>query len=804
MNVTHRTHLTATSVLLLTLALALLLVSTPALAAPPANDDFDTPTVISALTYHKSINTLTATTAADDPSCFGNGASVWYAFTPDEDMRIEADTYYSYYDTTLSVYTGERGSLTQIACNDDVAGSYYYSAVAFDATAGVTYYFMVAAYGSGTGGSAYLNVYHVPWPPANDTIGEATPITVPFSGEIDTTGATASPDDPVCIGSYDTVWYIFTAPETGYLHATVADNEYSIALSAYSGTPGDLAALGCSYVGYGSFLRFPVTGGETVYLMVTNLYNQPGETMTLTIEAGPPPPVNDDFSDATLISTLPYTSTVDTTYATGDDDDPECYSTSGTVWYAYNVAGDTRLDARAYTLDGEYSGPVVLGIYKGEQGSLEQIHCSYSYWGELVRIDAPAGETYYFMVGMAWGYTGREIAFTLHEAPPPPPNDDFDNATVIPEVPYSNTMNPFEATTAADDPQTCHWNGPARTVWYAFTASSNQWIYADTAGSNYDITLAAYTGLRGSLTMVSCAAWNGDQPLRFPVIAGQTYYFMVSVLSDPGTLLTFNLSEAPPPPANDEATSATIVSSLPYTGTLDTTTATSIDDPWTCDAPAATVWYRFTPVHAMRVKADSQGSDYSAILSFFSGAPGSLTSLNCGSGQVEQELEAGKTYYVMVSAASWSWAQSGNLVFHLHEALGPVPNDDFDHPTLIPTLPFSDNVDASLATWSADDPTSCTSDLPSIWYAFTPARNMTLQSHPGGGNLDVFVSVYTGVRGNLSQVACHTDFYDRPLLFNVQGGVTYYFMVTPWDNPAWVAFKLEEHPLVFLPFLTRN
>jgi hypothetical protein len=70
---------------------------------------------------------------------------VWFTYTPQSNIRLEANTFGSNYDTTLSVYTGTRGALTQIACNDDVLGTNtLQSRVRFDAVAGTTYYFMVS------------------------------------------------------------------------------------------------------------------------------------------------------------------------------------------------------------------------------------------------------------------------------------------------------------------------------------------------------------------------------------------------------------------------------------------------------------------------------------------------------------------------------------------------------------------------------------------------------------------------------------------------------------------------------------
>jgi hypothetical protein len=92
------------------------LLNVPAALAQPANDDFDTPTVISALPFTDSISTVDATTAGDDPFCNSSEHTVWYSFTPTRDMQIRADTFGSDYDTNLGVFTGSRGNLSQVAC----------------------------------------------------------------------------------------------------------------------------------------------------------------------------------------------------------------------------------------------------------------------------------------------------------------------------------------------------------------------------------------------------------------------------------------------------------------------------------------------------------------------------------------------------------------------------------------------------------------------------------------------------------------------------------------------------------------
>ena len=148
---------------------------------PPPNDDFDTATEVLSLPSTATQDTRTATVAPDDPYCYGRDASVWFAWTAPSAMRVEADTLGSGFDTTLSVYTGSRGSLTTLACNDNADGTTQ-SQVRFDAVAGTTYFFMVSAYPfPGQGGPLSFQVKEGPPPlsiaPSVFRFGKVTPTT---------------------------------------------------------------------------------------------------------------------------------------------------------------------------------------------------------------------------------------------------------------------------------------------------------------------------------------------------------------------------------------------------------------------------------------------------------------------------------------------------------------------------------------------------------------------------------------------------------------------------------------------------
>jgi hypothetical protein len=149
---------------------------------PPPNDDFSHPTVVPSIPFTVSQNVTNATTAFDDPFCQSRNQTVWFSFTPAQNIRIEANTFGSNYDTTLGVFTGTRGALVPVACNDDSNGTLQ-SRVRFNAVAGTTYYFMVGSFSFFNGFSPQLtfNVLLAPPPlsiaPAVTQFGSIDPPT---------------------------------------------------------------------------------------------------------------------------------------------------------------------------------------------------------------------------------------------------------------------------------------------------------------------------------------------------------------------------------------------------------------------------------------------------------------------------------------------------------------------------------------------------------------------------------------------------------------------------------------------------
>jgi len=136
----------------------------------------------------------------------------------------------------------------------------------------------------------------------------------------------------------------------------------------------------------------------------------------------------------------------------------------------------------------------------------------------------------------------------------PVENDDIDNAIEITTFPYANTQDITNATTASDDPVLpCAGNQKVQSVWYQFTPITNGTVTIDTAGSNYETTIALWAGSRGSLTNHGCIYVD---PLSVPVTAGTsagtTYYIEIASWDAPSNPRTLELDVNFSPTASGE------------------------------------------------------------------------------------------------------------------------------------------------------------------------------------------------------------------------------------------------------------
>jgi hypothetical protein len=124
---------------------------------------------------------------------------------------------------------------------------------------------------------------------------------------------------------------------------------------------------------------------------------------------------NDNFSSATSIGALPFSSSVDMNGATYEAGEPmpTCgygYQPNST-WFSYTPSANATITARAF----DYA---TLAVYTGSGiGDLTQAFCGNYY--PNITLQAQANVTYYFQLSYTYPWYSGNIPFSLEVTPPP-------------------------------------------------------------------------------------------------------------------------------------------------------------------------------------------------------------------------------------------------------------------------------------------------------------------------------------------------------------------------------------------------
>jgi hypothetical protein len=129
-----------------------------------------------------------------------------------------------------------------------------------------------------------------------------------------------------------------------------------------------------------------------------------------------------------------------------------------------------------------------------------------------------------------------------------PTNDECTTAKNISHLPFSVIELTCDATLNPTDPVCAGID--SHSVWFKFEAPRNMRISANTILSNYDTTLAVYTGNCGALIQVDCDDDGGigqTSIVFFDAIQGETYFFKASGFSNQSCgKLFLSIFEVPP------------------------------------------------------------------------------------------------------------------------------------------------------------------------------------------------------------------------------------------------------------------
>ncbi|HEU0041526.1 MAG TPA: hypothetical protein VFQ15_04155, partial [Jiangellaceae bacterium] len=306
-----------------------------------------------------AFNNAAATTSGSDPlySCRVGGpaqgfGTSWFTFMATSTTAVIDTNGSSTGDTLLAAYSGTRGALVEIGCDDD-GGTGLLSLVNLAGlTVGQTYYIQVAGWGAGNVGNNVLNV--TCGPPPGDACADAIPVPCGGSETVSNGGFGTDASDPVysCripspAQGVGTAWFTFVATHTSANVNTLGSTAFDTLLAVYSGTCGSFTELACDDDTFGLLSDLCVEGltiGQTYYIQAASYSVFDLGDIQVNIECPcPAPPANDECENAIALGAPPFSVNFDTTLATSDIDAP-CGVASGpweNVWHTVTGTGNT-------------------------------------------------------------------------------------------------------------------------------------------------------------------------------------------------------------------------------------------------------------------------------------------------------------------------------------------------------------------------------------------------------------------------------------------------------------------------------
>lgn len=268
------------------------------------NDDFASAQTLAGASVQGDNSSASKETGEPDHGGAPGGRSLWWRWTASGDGVVVVDTAGSSFDTTLGVYRGTSvDALEQVAGNDDAIG--LQSRASFQASTGTDYYIAVDGY-AGAFGAVSLQLSSGGQSPANDDFTAAIAIAIDGAGSTggNSVGAThelEEPDFNLDRGGAS-VWWRWTASETGPVTIDTLGSDFDTLLSVYTGASlpalaplasnDDTEVQGAPVLQ--SAVQFDATAGTTYHIAVDG-FN--GDSGTIQLRHGAPASTDLIFQD---------------------------------------------------------------------------------------------------------------------------------------------------------------------------------------------------------------------------------------------------------------------------------------------------------------------------------------------------------------------------------------------------------------------------------------------------------------------------------------------------------------------------
>ncbi|NER85601.1 calcium-binding protein [Moorena sp. SIO3A2] len=259
---------------------------------------------------------------------------------------------------------------------------------------------------------------------------------------------------------------------------------------------------------------------------------------------------NDNFADRVLLNGTSVNTTGTNVSFTGELGEPDHAGISSplnSAWWSWTAAADGIVTIDTFGSNYDTS----LAVYTGSAvNSLTEIASNDDNGMTLqsaVRFTVSAGTTYQIAVDGFFSNTGLiDLNINLDEGTSMVSNDNFADRISLNGTSVSTTGNSLGFTGEPGEPDHVEVSSPLNSGWWSWTAAADGIVTIDTFGSNYDTTLAVYTGSAvNSLTEI---ASNDDDSMtfqsavQFTVSAGTTYQIAVDGFSSTTGLIDLNIN----------------------------------------------------------------------------------------------------------------------------------------------------------------------------------------------------------------------------------------------------------------------
>lgn len=250
---------------------------------------------------------------------------------------------------------------------------------------------------------------------------------------------------------------------------------------------------------------------------------------------------NDDFDQATVITALPFTTTVDTRDGTAADDDPSnCWWSTTSAWYRYTAPADGLVK-----MSTDRPGDVrpAISAFTGERGALTWTPgaCQYPHGGGSNTFAVTAGTTYHFLLAdsLVTGPATFGLELVSRAA-----NDDFASAVDVP-LDTDVTGDTEPAAKQAGEPTPSCANRDERSLWYRYTPDRTRIVAAKVTEEINSPSVVVFRGTElDALSELDCRQSSRD-PAIFTATPGETYYVRVADGIYGAGPLTLRLEDAP-------------------------------------------------------------------------------------------------------------------------------------------------------------------------------------------------------------------------------------------------------------------